>query len=120
METGKVQTVFKSSVQEFWPLFSPDSKSLYVTMLGNEGNTPNIYKLNVDGTGKPIPVTKQTTDAVRWPSASRNSPVLAYTLGGEVYTTNTASGATNKLRIIARSEDKVKQRRAANSGAGSH
>jgi tricorn protease len=118
LETGKVKTISKSSVQEFWPLFTPDSKSVYVTLLGNGGNTPNIWRMPVDG-GRAVQVTKQATDAVRWPSASRNTPMLAYTLGGDVYTTNAATGATNKLRIIARSEDKVnnQERQTLTQGA---
>ncbi len=117
LTTGKVKTLYKTNRQQFWPLWSEDSKSVYVTMLAGN-NTPNLFRIPAAG-GSPLQVTQHTKDAVRWPSIARNGSAIVYTLDGDLYLTDSKTGVTRRVEVIARSEDKVnnEERQVLTSGA---
>lgn len=106
VETGKVRRLLKTPGQQYWPFFAPDGKSVYVTMIYGDGNTPNIWRVPTAG-GSPKAVTQYTTGAVRFPCLARNGSRLTYVYEGELYTIDTAGGEPKKPRVIARSDDKV-------------
>lgn len=105
LETGKVKTLYKNNLQQLWPLWSGDSKSVYVTMLAGN-NTPNLFRLPSTG-GSPVQLTRHTKDAVRWPSISRNGSAIVYTLDGDLYLTDTKTGTSKQISVIARTDDKI-------------
>ena len=106
LETGAVKTVFKTTGQQFWPLYAADGKTLYVTMIYGDANTPNIWKIPADG-GRPVPVTKHSGDAVRWTQIARNGSLLTYLYNGDLYTVKPDGSDDRKISIIARTDDKV-------------
>lgn len=103
---GKVHTVLKSNSQQFWPLFAPDGKTLYVTTIEGSGNTPNLYSVGVSG-GTPHALTHYTTDAVRYPAIARNGSLLTYLFNGDLYTIKPDGSEARKVTIYARSDDKI-------------
>ena len=118
VDTGKVRTLVKTNTQQFWPLYSADGKSVYVTMIYGNGNTPNLYRVPFDG-GNPVAITKYTTDAVRYPSIARNGSALAYLYNGDLYVAQPDGRDAKKVSIICHSDDKVnnQERRVVNAGA---
>jgi len=106
LATSKVHTLFKANTQQFWPLYSPDSKSLYVTTVLGGVNTPNLYRVPVEG-GEPKQITKYTTDAVRYPTIARNGSLLAYVYNGGIWTTKPDGTDTHEVDIVASSDDKT-------------
>lgn len=103
--TGKLRTLYKSNEQQFWPLFTPDSKSVYVTTI-HGGNTPNLWRFPTAG-GDPKPITHYTTDAVRYPGIARDGSLLTYLWNGDLYTCKPDGSDTKKLTIVANSDDKI-------------
>jgi tricorn protease len=108
--TGKVRTVLKTSTQQFWPLFAPDGRSLYITTILGSGNTPNLYQVPLEG-GTPKAITHYTTDAVRFPSISHNGAKLTYLYNGDLYTVRPDGSDAHMVRILARSDDKINNER---------
>jgi Tol biopolymer transport system component/C-terminal processing protease CtpA/Prc len=106
LATGKVKTLLKTPAQQFWPMFAPDGKSVMVTTIYGDSNTPNLWRVSLEG-GKPQPITKQTTDAVRWPSLARNGSRLAYQHNGEIHTAQLDGSDDKIVRILAPSDDKI-------------
>ena len=107
MASGKVRTIFKSATQQFWPLFGPDGKTVFMTTIDGKGsNTPNLFRVSVDGEA-PKAITHYTNDAVRWPAIARNGALLAYLYDGDLYTVKPDGSEGSKLKIFARSDDKV-------------
>ena len=118
VDTGKVRTLVKTNTQQFWPLYSADGKSVYVTMLYGNSNTPNLYRVPLEG-GAPAPVTKYTTDAVRFPAIARNGSAIAYLYNGDLYVAQPDGQNAKKVSIICHSDDKVnnQERRVVSAGA---
>ncbi len=106
LATGKVRTLLKTNTQQFWPLWSPDGRALYVTMVYSGSNTPNLWRVPLGG-GTPRPITRYTTDAVRFPSMARDGSLLTYVYDGCLYTIHPDGTHLTRLDIIARSDDKV-------------
>jgi C-terminal processing protease CtpA/Prc/Tol biopolymer transport system component len=104
--TGKVHTVVKGNTQEFWPLYSPNSKSLYITMIYGTSNTPNLYEVPVGG-GAPRAITRYTSDAVRYPDIARNGSLLCYLYNGDLYTVKPDGADAHKVILYAHSDDKI-------------
>lgn len=106
LQTGQVRRLLKTPTQQFWPFFAPDGKSVYVTMLYGDSNTPNIWRVPLDG-GSPQAVTRHTGDAVRFPCLARNGSRMVYAYQGDLYTVDTNAPAPRQIQVIARSDDKV-------------
>ncbi len=106
LATGNVRTLIKSGTQQFWPLYAPDGKAIYVSMIYGNANTPNLWRVPVEG-GEPHAVTHYTTDAVRYPAIARNGSLLAYIHNGDLYTVKPDGSGAAKLRILAHSDDKI-------------
>ena len=104
--TGKVKTLFKSEAQQFWPLYSSDGKSIFVTTIGAGDNTPNIFRAGLDG-GKMQAVTKHSGDAVRFPQMARNGSLMVYLYNGDLYTARPDGSDDRKVRVIARTDEQV-------------
>jgi Tol biopolymer transport system component/C-terminal processing protease CtpA/Prc len=104
--TRKVRTLYKSNGQQFWPLFSSDGKSVYVAMIGGNSNTPNLWRIPING-GEPHAITHYTTDAVRFPAIAHDGSLLAYVYAGDLYTVRPDGGSPTRVNIIVRSDDKV-------------
>jgi tricorn protease len=106
LATGKVHTVIKGNTQQFWPLYSADGRSLYITTVYGNNNTPNLYQVPVDG-GTPRAITHYTTDAVRYPAIARNGSLLCYLYNGDLYTMKPDGTDARKVTLYAHSDDKV-------------
>jgi Tol biopolymer transport system component/C-terminal processing protease CtpA/Prc len=106
LATGKVHTVVKGNTQQFWPLYSADGKSLYITTIYGANNTPNLYEVPVAG-GTPRAITHYTTDAVRYPGIARNGSLLCYLYNGDLYTIKPDGSDVHKVTLYAHSDDKV-------------
>jgi tricorn protease len=104
--TGKVHTVLKGTTQQFWPLYSADGKSLYITTIYGANNTPNLYQVPVDG-GTPRAITHYATDAVRYPAIARNGSLLCYLYNGDLYTVKPDGSDAHKVTLYAHSDDKI-------------
>ena len=104
--TGKVKTLIKSDAQQFWPLYSADGKSFFVTTIAAGENTPNLFRATFDG-GKMQPVTKHTGDAVRFPQIARNGSLLVYLYNGNLYTVKPDGTEDRQARVIARTDEQV-------------
>ena len=117
LSTGKVRTLVKTNTQQLWPIYAPDGKSLYITMIYGSNNTPNLYRVPFDG-GTPVAVTKYASDAVRYPSIARNGSRLCYLYNGDLFTARPDGSEAKKISIICRSDDKINnQERRVVSGA---
>ena len=118
LSTGKVRTLVKTNTQQLWPLYAGDGKSVYVTMIYGSGNTPNLWRVPLEG-GSPVAITKYTTDAVRYPAVARSGNEIAYIYNGDLYTAREGGQNAQKVTIVCRSDDKVnnQQRAVVNGGA---
>jgi tricorn protease len=115
--TGKSHTLIKTQTQQFWPLFSADSKSLFQVMLPSNSNTPNLCRVSADG--KTVQqITRYTTDAVRYPQLARKAPLLTYLWNGDLYTVQTDGTNTQKVVVFAPSDDKVNNQESQNLTSG--
>lgn len=106
LATGKAHSLLKTPTQQFWPLFSGDSKSVFQSMIFGNSNTPNLWRVPLDGKN-PTPITHYMTDAVRFPSIARNGSLLTYIWNGDLYTVKPDGTNTQKVNILAPSDDKV-------------
>ncbi len=106
LTTGKAHSLIKTNTQQFWPLFAADGKSIFQTMIYGNVNTPNIWRVPMDGKN-PISVTHYTTDAVRFPSIARNGSLITYLWNGDLYTVKPDGTNAQKVNILAPSDDKV-------------
>lgn len=106
LDTGKVRQVLSTPAQQFWPLYAPDGKSLYITTIYGHSNTPNIWRVPLEG-GSPRPLTHYTTDAVRWPSIARNGSLLCYLYEGDIYTIKPDGTNAHRLTIYAPTDSPV-------------
>ncbi len=104
--TGKMKMAFKASEQQFWPLYAPDGKSIFVTTIRGKSDTPNIWRIATNG-GDPREITHYTSDAVRFPTIARGGSLLAYIWNGDLYTTKPDGAEVSKVEIYARSDDKI-------------
>ena len=106
LATNATRPALKSDAQQFWPLFSPDNRSVFVTTLNADSKTPNLWRVPVNG-GEPKPVTRYTTDAVRFPAIARNGSLIAYLYNGDIYTVHLDGADAHKVNTIIRTDDKV-------------
>ena len=106
LATGKVQTVLKTNTQQFWPLYAPDGRSLFITTIYGGSNTPNLWRVPVDG-GAPRQITHYTTDAVRYSGIARNGSLLTYIYNGDLYVVKPDGADARRVDIICHSDDKV-------------
>ncbi len=104
--TGKMRLALKGNEQQFWPLYAPDSKSIFAATMLGKSDTPNLWRIPTTG-GEPHAVTHYTTDAVRFPTIARNGSLLAYIWNGDLYSTKPDGTAITKIDIFARSDDKI-------------
>ena len=104
--TGKAKPLLKSNSQQYWPLFSKDSKSLYITTILGQGNTPNLWLAPVSG-GEPKQITKYKTDAVRYPSFARKGSKLSYLWNGDLIICEPDGSSPKKVDIFARTDEKT-------------
>ena len=113
-----VKTVLISNAQQFFPLFSGDGKSLFVTTLYGGSNTPNLWRVPIAG-GDPKQITKYTTDAVRSPQIARNGSLLTYLYNGDIYTVKADGSNARRVNILVRTDEKVnsRQREVLTNGA---
>lgn len=118
LATNTVKTLLSSNTQQFFPLFSGDGKSLFVTTIYGGANTPNLWRLPLTG-GEPKPVTKYTTDAVRSPQIARNGSLLTYLYNGDIYTVKPDGSDAKRVNILIRTDDRVnnQQRQVLTGGA---
>jgi Tol biopolymer transport system component/C-terminal processing protease CtpA/Prc len=118
LTTNAVKTVLTSNAQQFFPLFSGDGKSLFITTIIGNSNTPNLWRLSLAG-GEPKQVTKYTTDAVRSPQIARNGSLLTYLYNGDIYTIRPDGSDAKRVNILVRTDDKVnaRQRQVLTGGA---
>lgn len=106
LATSATHAVLKSDAQQFWPLFSPDSRSVFITTLNGDSKTPNLWRVPVSG-GDPKPITRYTTDAVRFPAIARNGSLIAYLYNGDIYTVHLDGADAHKVSTIIRTDDRV-------------
>jgi tricorn protease len=106
LATNATHPVLKSDAQQYWPLFSPDSRSVFITTLHGDSKTPNLWRVPLNG-GDPKPVTRYTTDAVRFPTIARNGSLIAYLYTGDIYTVHLDGADARKVNTIIRTDDKV-------------
>jgi tricorn protease len=106
LATGRVRQVLSTPAQQFWPLYAPDGRSLFITTIYGRSNTPNIWRVPLDG-GPPQAVTHYTTDAVRWPSIARNGSLICYLYKGDIYTVKPDGSDAHPLTIYAPSDSPV-------------
>jgi len=106
LATGATHPALKSDAQQFWPLFSPDSRSVFVTTLHGDSKTPNLWRVPVNG-GEPKAITRYTSDAVRFPTMARNGSLIAYLYNGDLYTVHLDGSDAHKINPIIRTDDKV-------------
>ncbi len=104
--------------QQFFPLFSGNSKSLFVTTLRGTSNTPNIWRVPLDG-GEAKPVTKYQTDAVRSAQIARNGSLLTYLYNGDICTVKPDGSDAKRVNIVVRSDERVnrQQKQTLTGGA---
>lgn len=106
LTTGKITRLTEYDGMDLWPFYSPDGKWLYdVTDQATPGS-PNLVKRPVTG-GKPVPVTRHVGAPVRFPSMARDGSLIAYLVDGDLYTVNPRTGASAKLTVICRTDDKT-------------
>lgn len=106
LNSGKVRTLLKTNTQQLWPLWSPDGKSVYITMIYGANSTPNLWRVPLQG-GEPQAVTRYTRGAVRFPAIARNGSLLTFVYEGDLYTVHPDGSGLTRLSVIARSDDKV-------------
>ncbi len=106
LKSNTSRTLLKSDSQQFWPLFSADSRSVFVTTLHGDSKTPNLWRVPVNG-GEPKAITRYTSDAVRFPAIARNGSLITYLYDGEIYTVHPDGSEARKVSIIVRSDSKV-------------
>ena len=106
LATKTTRPALKSDAQQFWPLFSPDSRSVFVTTLHGDNKTPNLWRVPVNG-GEPKAITRYTTDAVRFPAIARNGSLISYLYNGDIYTVHLDGADAHKVNTIIRTDDKV-------------
>lgn len=118
LAAGTVKTLLASNAQQFYPLFSADGKSLFVTTLNGGSNTPNLWRVPLAG-GNPKQVTKYKTDAVRSPQIARNGSLITYLYEGDIYTVKPDGSDAKKVNILVHTDDKVnmQQRQTLTGGA---
>ena len=104
--TGKARQVFKSSAQQYWPLFSKDSKAIYATTILGKSNTPNLWLAPLSG-GEPKQITRYSSDAVRYPSIARNGSKLSYIWNGDLIVCEPDGASPKKVDVFVRSDDKI-------------
>src|SRR5579871_3561884 len=103
------RTLLKTNTQQFWPLWSADGKSVYITTIyGNGSNTPNLWRIPAAG-GTPTQITRYTTDAVRYPAIARNGSLLAYMYNGDICTCKPDGSDAKPVPILIRTDDKINQ-----------
>ncbi len=117
LTTNKVSALVKTQTQQFWPLFAPDSKSVYLSMSYGNTNTPNLWRVLVDGKA-PQQVTKHSTDAVRYPALSRDGSLLAYVWNGDIYTIRPDGSQLHQPAIYAPTDDKINNQESQNLTQG--
>ena len=105
LATGKTSPLLKSSSQQYWPLFAKDGKSVYITTLLGQSGTPNLWRVPIKG-GEPKQITKYKSDAIRYPSISRDGSRLSYTWNGDMYTCEQDGANPVRVPVFARSDDK--------------
>lgn len=120
LATGNVKTLLKSNAQQFFPFFSSDNRSVYITTLYGNSNTPNLWRVPLAG-GEPKQITKYATDAVRSPMIAHNGSLITYLYNGDIYTVKPDGSDAKKVSIILRTDEKVnnQQRQVLTSGAES-
>jgi tricorn protease len=106
LATNATRPALKSDAQQFWPLFSPDSRSVFLTTLNGDSKTPNLWRVPVNG-GDPKPITRYTSDAVRFPAMARNGSLIAYLYNGDIYTVHLDGSDAHKLAAVIRTDDRV-------------
>jgi tricorn protease len=119
LTTGSLKTPLPADTsQQFFPLFSGNSKSLFLTTLHGGSNTPNIWRVPLDG-GEPKQVTHYTTDAVRSTQIARNGSLLTYLYNGDIYTVKPDGSDVKRVNIVVRSDDRVnrQQKQTLTGGA---
>ncbi len=105
LTTGKITRLTDYDGTDLFPFYSADGKLLYdVTDQATPGS-PNLVKRPAAG-GKPTPVTKHVGAPVRFPSMSRDGSLIAYLVDGDLYTLNPQTGASTRLTVTCRSDDK--------------
>src|SRR5579884_1061460 len=106
LATRKAHTLLKTDTQQFWPRYTPDGKSVIIDTIYGKGDTPNLWRVPVDG-GEPHQITHYTSDAVRYPDLARNGSLLTYLLTGALYTCKPDGSDAKRISIIVRSDDKT-------------
>jgi tricorn protease len=106
LATGATHPALKSDAQQYWPLFSPDSRSVFITTLNGDSKTPNLWRVPING-GEPKQVTRYTSDAVRFPAMARNGSLIAYLYNGDIYTIHLDGSDIHKVNTIIRTDDRV-------------
>ncbi len=109
LTANTVKTVITSNAQQFFPFFSADGKSLFVTTLYGGSNTPNLWRVSLAG-GEPKQITKYTSDAVRSPQIAHSGSLITYLYNGDIYTIKPDGSDARRVNILVRSDDKVNSR----------
>ncbi len=106
LKANTSRTLFKSDAQQFWPLFTPDSRAVFITTLNGDSKTPNLWRVPVND-GEPKLITHYTSDAVRFPAIARNGSLIAYLYNGDICTVHPDGSDAHKVDIIVRTDNKV-------------
>ena len=119
LTNNSAKTLLTTNTQQFFPLFSGDGKSLYVTTIYGNSNTPNLYRIPITG-GEPKQITKYTTDAVRSPQIAHNGSLLTYLYNGDINTVKPDGSDAKRVNILIRTDDKVnnQKQQVLTNGAG--
>jgi Tol biopolymer transport system component/C-terminal processing protease CtpA/Prc len=120
--TGKRTTLRNNGFQHLWPHFGSDGKTIYVItvaektpsssplghpipkIVDNAKLTPNVYAVDMSGNARQI--TEFVGGEVRFLTAARTVPLIAYEYDGDAYL-QIPGQKPRKLQIIVNKDDKT-------------
>ena len=95
-QTGEFLQLTDFDGNDFNPLWSKDGNLVY--FISHKDDTGNIWQMNPDGSGKKQ-LTSHKDDGAYYANISRNTDILTYTRGSEIWLLNLATGKNEPLKI---------------------
>jgi len=101
-KTGKYEKLTVFDGEDRNPVFAPDQKNIYY--LSERSGTFNIYKMSINATAKPMPVTAMDKHPIRNLSIS-NSGLMCFSYDGELYTLKDG-GSPQKIKVTVNADSR--------------